>query len=530
MIDDLLRTDAWPWRPERVDLIETHISWVLLAGDQVLKIKRPVTFSFVDYASLAARRQSCVDEVRLNRRLTDDVYLGVMPVTRSNGRHVVDGEGEPVEWGTLMRRLPAEGMLDALLARQAPPPDLAGRLAERLIPFHTSVAAPCAGAIDQATARATSVMTDNLNELLPFAGAPLAPAQFSLVAGALRHFIARQGDRLRDRAASGWLRDGHGDLRAEHVCIDERNIVQMFDCIEFSADMRCVDVASDLAFLLMDLDRLDAPALARSLLARYRDAAFDLPDDLLRLYWAHRALVRAKVACLRATQENADDDYAREAATYLDLATSRALTVRPMVIAMTGLSGTGKSTVARRLARALDTTYVASDVVRKELAGVQGAAASSWGGGIYGPDWTVATYARLNDLGQAVTAGGRAVILDATFLDGGTRQRAAATARAAGVPFVLIETTCDDVEVMRRLIARQASGGSVSDASVEIYRRQHAALLADPPPVPAGTIAITIDTSAAGPVPLDPALTALAESNLITPAIPADRPLFPPAP
>lgn len=525
LIDDLLRPDAWPWRPARVDLIETHISWVLLAGDRVLKIKRPVAFPFVDHTSLAARHRSCLDEVRLNRRLTEDVYLGVVPITRSGGRHMVGGDGEPVEWGTLMRRLPASGMLDALLAHHTAPGDLPGRLADRLIPFHTSIAAPCTGSVDELTALSTGVVADNLAELAPFAGRPLAPVQLGLVTQAMRRFLAGQAERLRARAASGWIRDGHGDLRAEHICLDERNTLQIFDCVEFSAALRCADVASDLAFLLMDLTRLGAAAVAEALLERYRVADIDVPDDLLRLYWAHRALVRAKVACLRTTQDGDPGD-AVEAADYLDLATAKALTVQPMVIAMTGLSGTGKSAVARRLARALETALVASDVVRKELAGITGSAAASWGEGIYTAEWTAATYTRLYDHAREAIARGQPVILDATFLDGDERARAAATARESGVPFVLVETVCDEDEVTRRLSARQASGGSPSDASLEIYRGQRAALRAAPPPVPAGTIAVTIDTSGQEPVSLDPALTALLAGQ-ITPAIPANRTLLP---
>lgn len=526
LIDDLLRPDAWPERPARVDLIETHISWVLLAGDRVLKIKRPVSFAFVDFTSLDARHRACLDEARLNRRLTDGVYLDVVPITRSGGRHIVGGDGEPVEWGTLMRRLPAEGMLDALLAHRAVPYDLAGHLADRLIPFHTTIAAPCAGSLDELAASTTDVLTDNLDELAPFAGRPLAPTQLALVADAMRAFLATHAGRVHERAAHGWIRDGHGDLRCEHVCLDERDILQIFDCVEFSAALRCADVASDLAFLLMDLTRLGGDVIARDLLARYRSAGVNLPADLLRLYWAHRALVRAKVACLRARQEDEDEMYTREAAGYLDLAAAKTLAVQPAIVAMTGLSGTGKSTVARRLARVLDIPSVASDAVRKELAGVTGSAAAAWGEGIYSADWTAATYARLYEHARAALANDHAVILDATFLKGDERQRAAETARGAGVPFVLVETVCDEAEVLRRLAARQASGRSASDASLQIYRSQREAMAAAPPPVPAGAIAITVDTSGSGPVSLDPALIALANADLVTPAIPVDQPLF----
>ena len=199
-----------------------------------------------------------------------------------------------------------------------------------------------------------AVLTDNLAELRPFAGSILAPVQFGLVERAMRGFLAAHQDVLAARAASGWVRDGHGDLRCEHICLETDGAVQIFDCIEFNPAIRCADVASDLAFLLMDLDRLGASGVGTEVLRLYRDGGIDLPDRLVRLFRAHRALVRAKVDCL--TIAGGGEDPARRtrrAVEYLDLATAAVLTVRPVLIAMTGLSGTGKSTVARRLARAL---------------------------------------------------------------------------------------------------------------------------------------------------------------------------------
>ena len=192
----------------------------------------------------------------------------------------------------------------------------------------------------------------------------------------MRQFVATRDELLRARAAAGWIREGHGDLRVGHVCLEPGGVVQIFDCVEFNRDLRCADVASDLAFLLMDLTRLGASEVATSLLARYREAGLDLPDELLRLYSAHRALVRAKIAGLELPGSGREEAarLMAEATDYLDLASGAALTVQPVLVAMTGLSGTGKSTVARRLARALGARLFASDVVRKELAGIEGPA------------------------------------------------------------------------------------------------------------------------------------------------------------
>jgi uncharacterized protein len=511
LVDGLLRPEAYPWRPAAVELVETHVSWVFLAGDRVVKVKKPVDYGFVDHTTFESRRRSCEDEVRLNRRVTDGVYLGVVPIVRGAAGYRVDAEGTPVEWATLMRRLPAEGMLDALLAAGMIPPGLGDQLAERLIPFHRNGAAFCEGPPDEVAAAASAVVTENLTELEPFASEPLGPAQLGLVAEALRGFIAESGDLLHDRAASGWIREGHGDLRVEHVCLEGSGEIQIFDCVEFSRSLRCADVASDLAFLLMDLERLGAQEAAGALVARYRTAGVDLPDALLRFYKAHRALVRAKVACLRRRARAdvvARDGLVAEAADYLDLATAAAVNVRPALIVMTGLSGTGKSTVAAALARALDAPIFASDVVRKELSGKAGPASTAWEQGLYAPERVEATYEHLIELATQTLAAGRTAILDATFLEGKRRERLAAVSRSAGVPLVLVETVCDEEAAVGRILMRAKRGDSRSDATVEVYRRQRAAALASPPPVPSGAVHVLVDTDAGGPVDLDPVLAA----------------------
>lgn len=523
LVEGLLRPQAYPWRPEAVELVETHVSWVFLAGDRVVKVKKPVSYGFVDHTSLEKRRRSCEDEVRLNRRLTEGVYLGVVPIVRGPAGYRVDADGAPVEWATLMRRLPAEGMLDALLVAGEIPPHLGERLADRLVPFHRDGAAPCEGSAEELAAEASAVVTENLAELEPFAADPLGSAQLGLVAEALQNFVGEHGDLLDDRAAAGWIREGHGDLRVEHVCFEPNGEVQIFDCVEFSRSLRCADVASDLAFLLMDLERLGAREAAAALLTRYRMARIDLPDALLRFYKAHRALVRAKVVCLsRASfaQGAARAGFAVEAADYLDLATAAATTVRPALIAMTGLSGTGKSTVATALGRTLGAPIFASDVVRKDLARHAGPAPAAWEQGLYAPEQTEATYERLWELATRTLAGGRPAILDATFLDSKRREKLASLARAAGVPLVLLETVCAEETAIARILTRARRGDSRSDATVEVYRRQRAAALASPPPVPSGAVHVPVDTDCGVPVDLDPVLAALRRERIVAASIP----------
>jgi aminoglycoside phosphotransferase family enzyme/predicted kinase len=523
LVQSLQQSEAYPWGPATVELVETHISWVFLAGDRVIKVKRPVQYGFVDYSTLERRRHSCEEEVRLNRRLTDGVYLGTVPITLGPDGFIVAGTGRAVEWATLMRRLPADHMLDALIASDQVPANVVDKLAGRLVPFHREVAAACAGAADGSAAELVGVVTDNLDELRQFAASPLAPLHLALVDEAMRSFVVEQRVLLDHRVGDGWVRDGHGDLRAEHICFESGGDVQVFDCVEFNPGIRCADVASDLAFLLMDLERLGAGKVAGALVGSYRAAGVGLPEPLLRFYRAHRALVRAKIDCLSMSGGlQPHPGLAREASEYLELASSAALSIRPFLAAMTGLSGTGKSTVAVSAARATGAQLLSSDIVRKELASISGPAVAEWGEGIYASDWTMRTYDRLLELAASALKDGRPVILDASFLDNEWRRRAASVARDAGVPFLLIETTSDEAVAAARIAARSAAGDSPSDANLAIYRRQRSLIAAAPPEIPEGATSIRIDTTTSGAVDLDPLLTALRRTDRLRPTVPME--------
>jgi predicted kinase len=282
-------------------------------------------------------------------------------------------------------------------------------------------------------------------------------------------------------------------------------------------------VASDLAFLLMDLHRLGANEAADDLLDRYRSAGFDLPDDVVRFYWGHRALVRAKVALIRDAQVGGDgiSEHAEEALGYMSQASVQVLTVSPAVICTSGLSGTGKSTVGQSLAEALGISVIASDRVRKELAGLETTSRSGVAAGIYSPDWTERTYAEMRWRADAVLGEGRPVLLDATFLDSGQRQSAADLARRYGVPFVLLETVTDDEVVVRRLEARSTRDDSVSDAGVAIYRQQLERFNASPSVVPDGAVHIVVDTTATDIAVLDPVLAELEHHGILWAEIPS---------
>jgi len=599
-IQRLLDPAVYPWPVDEVELVETHISWVLLAGDRVVKLKRPVDLGFVDFRDPAKRKRACEDEVRLNRRLTDDVYLGVVPVTV----HGVDAPGEPLEWATLMRRMPADRMLDVLLRAGNAPENLAELLAERLIPFHTPSFFPSSGVKPRGrslpaahtadaqpgiaragtgdpstpvgmtmlpssraesrdlslpehpsppgTASPTvrredafgatgapptsvgmtggaagttcpadpdvylSVLTDNLDQLAGVASDILGHEQLRLVDRSMRGFMDQERLRL-ERRFPRWLTEGHGDLRCEHICL-EPGALQIYDCVEFEIAIRCADIASDLAFLLMDLRRLDARSVAAELLERYRGAGFDLPQPVIDLYAAHRALVRAKVAALARSGEPAHDlACAFEAASYLDLASAFATPVAPVLVLVSGLSGSGKSTVAAALGRCTGGTVVASDATRKELAGLDSGelAAAEWQRGIYTGDWTARTYDRLLERANRALDHGRSAIVDATFLDNEQRERFVTAARERRFPAVIVWTELDDETARIRIERRAQARNSPSDATFAIRQQQQEHLRRSPLRIPEGAMALTIDTSRNGPASLDPFFAALEPRGLI---------------
>jgi predicted kinase len=300
-------------------------------------------------------------------------------------------------------------------------------------------------------------------------------------------------------------------------------VIQIFDCVEFSRDIRCADIASDLSFLLVDLDRLGAPGIVQRLVSSYRAAALVVPEPLLRFYRGHRALVKVKVACLswRDLPSEHRREFLEEAATYLDLATAATTTKKPFMMAMTGLSGTGKSVVAASLARSLGISIMSTDIVRKELE-IPKEGQAGWQQGKYESAKRSKVYRETINRARAIVAAGEPVILDASFLEVERRQEAARAASAVGVPLVFVETISSDEVARERLRDRVARSESPSEATVEIYERQRAELSASPPRVPAGSTLIQVDTSLEDPVNLNPVYAELLRTGVIRPNIDFD--------
>ena len=392
-----------PTRPG-VESVETHLSTVVFDGDLVHKRKRPVRFPFVDLSTPELRRQVCCQEVVLNRRFSPDVYLGV--------EDVVDDDGHVVDSAVRMRRLPAERRL-ATLVRQR-------RDVSRCLRRVARVMAGChAGAMrsDEISSVATrealhDLWTRNLRELAPFVPHPLDPSMLDRVEELANRYLDGRSALFDERIARGRIVDGHGDLLAEDIfCLDDGP--RVLDGLEFDDRLRWGDVLNDIGFLAMDLERLGRLDLALALLDWYREYSGEThPPSLEHHYVAYRALVRAKISCLRG---GADD--AVEAHAYLAQCQRHLLHARVQLVVIGGLPGTGKTTLAAALGDELGWPVLRSDEIRKELAGLdsRGHAPAAYGEGLYAPTMIEATYDTLLSRARRLLARGESAILDASF-------------------------------------------------------------------------------------------------------------------
>lgn len=514
-VQALLDPAAYPHPAENIRLHETHISWVVLAGAFAYKLKKPVDLHFLDFSTVEKRRVACADEVRLNRRLCPDLYLGVVAVVERNGRYVVaSGRARRGEPAVRMRRMPAEGMLPRLLAEGAVDARLVRRIARRLARFHAR-AATGPGVDEYGTPDAIrATWQENFDQTAPFVGHAVGPAVHERIARFVERFLAEQQPLLEQRVATGRIREGHGDLHAGNICVAGRRL-WLFDCIEFSPRLRCTDVAAEVAFLAMDLDHHGRADLAATYVDTYVRESGDA--DLLRLldfYRCERAYVRGKVLCLRVAEGDlpADETAAdlAEAGAYFDLAWAYAGGLgRPTLVVSMGLPASGKTTLAHALAGRLGLVHLSSDVVRKELAGLPptARAGGAYQQGLYDPAMTRRTYAALRRRAARWLRAGRSVVLDATYGSPPERTALRRLAARTGARLVLLVCRADEATTLERLRARDAQPATVSDARVEQWPALRAAFV-EPTELPE---AVPVDTTSGVEAAVQQALAVLRE-------------------
>ena len=455
-------------------LIETHISWVIVAGEYAYKLRKPVNFGFVDFSTLEKRRADCEAEVALNRRLCSDLYLGVVDlVERADGSLAFGGSGTPIEPAVHMRRLPEAGMLPCLVERGDADERLMQRIAQQLADFHA--AAATGTGIDEygdvALIRAN--WAENFSQV---DAAGLDPFRRLALQSYVRRFLDENVSLFEGRIAAGRIRDGHGDLHAGSVCATRRRLY-LFDCIEFNARFRYADVAAEVAFLAMDLEHLGRADLASAFVDAYVRATNDV--DLLRLldfYKCYRAFVRGKVLTLQLSEPGLDPAtsarLASDARAYFSLAFACAFPRdRPVLVVVMGLPASGKTTLARALASHLGLIHLSSDVTRKQLAGIRPTLhrQDRFEGGIYSRASSRRTYAAMRRKAARWLRRGKSVVLDATYGQRAERAAVRQLARHAGAPVWFVICRADESILMARLAGRVNDPRSTSDARPEIW-------------------------------------------------------------
>ena len=480
-IQGLLSPGAYPHAPKNVELRQTHISYVFLADDLVYKLKKPLDLGFLDFSTLEKRHHFCQEEVRLNRRLCDETYIDVVPVVATSDGVRVEAEGEPIEYAVKMRRLPDEGMMTSLLENNAVTSRQVQQLAETIAEFHAS--SERSDNIDELGGFETAKVNwdENFDQTEAVIGRTISQDQFDDI----RRFIDREVKEsealFRLREQEGRIRDCHGDMRSDAVCFVGDGVC-IYDCIEFNERFRYSDVASDVAFLAMDLEFRGHQAVSDELLGSYLGATADstLPL-LLPFYKCYRAYVRGKVDGFQLDQPEIDEEQKRSVAEgahrHFALAHRYATEATPpTLIVMSGLTGTGKSYLANALAGRLGAAVYSSDVVRKALLGLE-ATERRWepfGAGIYNQETTEQTYDALLANAQSWLEQGKPVILDASYLKRDARLAARQLANQMKARFTLIETAVDE-ETIRGRLAERAEEKSVSDGRWEIYQAQTSA-------------------------------------------------------
>jgi aminoglycoside phosphotransferase family enzyme/predicted kinase len=463
-------------RPPAVEVRETHISWVFLAGELAYKLKKPLVFDFLDYGTAERRLEMCREEVRLNRRLAPDLYMGVRGVAlHPDGALLTDADDpDAVDFVVEMRRYDERETLASLLARgQLACGQVAG-VGRVLAEFHANARRVPADAAPVLTAERR--FDRNLHELLADVEQRGEIERIQALERFAHAFIAAHAATFQRRATEGWIREGHGDLRAEHVLVGDQ--VRVVDCVEFDRALRDLDVADDLAFLVVDLAAHGGERFGEMLVRAYRDAGGDPGDDrLIAFYATYRALVRAKVALVRATQlptgsaaRGRESAAARE---LIALAERFAWRARlPLLIVVCGPPASGKSHLARVLAERSGLAHLSSDLTRKRLVGVSPTQRADTEA--YSPEWNERTYGELGRRAASEFAAGRGAIVDATFRHLADRQSFAAGFDAAG-PFLFIECQAPRSVLAERAARRAHDPERVSDADVTIALREQRA-------------------------------------------------------
>ncbi|KAA0873657.1 bifunctional aminoglycoside phosphotransferase/ATP-binding protein [Nitrincola tapanii] len=464
LIETLRRGEDFPHPCHQIEVIETHISWLILTGDLAYKIKKPVNFGFLDFTSLEQRRTCCEEELRLNQRLAPDLYQAVIPISGSTLAPRLGDASAPFEYAVRMRQFDPEQRLDRMLARQLFQARWIDLLAEQIADFHQRIPMVATDSPWGEPETLWNLVNDNFQvSLALLKERALQPRLRGLSEQVAAEFNRLEGA-LRERKRQGHVRECHGDLHLANITLFQDEL-RLFDCIEFNLQFRWIDTLSDLAFLLMDLEANQQPRWANRCLNRYLELTGDYCGaPLLHFYKAYRAMVRAKVALLGEHPDpQSFQHYLGLTETYLNPQPAR-------LFLMNGVSGSGKSYLSGQLVEEIGAIRLRADVERKRLhheLSRQGEKLE-----LYGAEMNLRTFNRMYELARGLLQAGQTVVIDATNIRRGTRQKYLRLAESLQVPVRIISCHCKQHLIEARLMRRQAEGRDVSDATLEVMQKQ----------------------------------------------------------
>ncbi|WP_415405861.1 AAA family ATPase [Sulfurovum sp. CS9] len=454
-------------------LIQTHISTIILSGELVYKLKKPVDFGFLDYSTLDKRHKNCLEEVRINEGFAPKLYLGVIPITGTIEDPRIDGEGRVLDYAVKMHRFAQSDQLDNIVEQEGIEIESMDKIAKVIAYFHKE-SVPVDAASDYGEPqRVLSPMLENFDLLQRVAAEHAFYSELASVIAWTHKQFENLKPLLQRRKKEGFVRECHGDMHLHNMALHEGELI-LFDAIEFNTYLNHIDVISDLAFLLMDLEYRGLVNHSRRLLNHYLELTGDYGGvALLDFYKTYRAMVRAKVAALRVAQEMEPDERRAvmdEVIRYIDLALSYTEGKEAFLAIMHGFSGSGKSTCALMMVEEYGALRIRSDVERIRM--FERSDGNVLEEGIYTPDATKATYERLLELAISVYEGCYPVIVDATFLKQWQRRLFLELSSEVEVPFLIFDLQCDTKIMRNRIVERSGAGTDVSEADLDVLEKQ----------------------------------------------------------